>query len=46
MKELNKTIAKLEGEVRFQKKMTEEDKKYSGTKREDFWGPRWRDVAF
>ena len=45
VKELKKTVAKLEGEVRFQKKMREEDRKNSGTKREDFWGPRWRDVA-
>ena len=34
MKELKTTIAKLEGEVRFQKRMREEDRKNSGTKRE------------
>ena len=45
MKELKKTIVKLKGEVRFQKKMRKEDRKNSGTKREGFMGPYWRDVA-
>ena len=45
VKRLKKTIAKLEGEVRFQKKMRAEDKKNSDTKRVDFWGPRWQDAA-
>ena len=40
-----KTVAKLEGEVRFQKKMRAEDKKNSDTKRVDCWGPRWQDAA-
>ena len=38
VKELKKTIAKLEGEVMFQMRMREEDRKNSGTKREGFMG--------
>ena len=45
MKELKKTVVKLEGGVRFQKKMREEDRKNSRTKREGFMGPYWRDVV-
>ena len=45
MKELKKTIAKLKGEVRFQQKIREEDRKNSGTKRVGLFGPYWRDVA-
>ena len=41
VKELKTTVAKLEEEVRFQNKIREEDKKNSGTKRVDFWGPCW-----
>ena len=39
VKELKKTVTKLEGEVRFQRRMREEDRKKSGTKREGFMGP-------
>ena len=35
----------LEGEVKFQKRMREEDRKNLGTKREGLTGPHWRDVA-
>ena len=45
VKELKKTIAKLEGEVRFLKRMREEDRKNSGTKRKGFFGPYWQEVA-
>ena len=45
VKELKKKVKWLEGQVRFQKRMREEDKKNSGTKREGFTGPQWRDVA-
>ena len=45
VKELKKSTAKLEGEVRFQKRMREEDRKNSGTQREGFMRPYWRDVA-
>ena len=34
----------LEGEVKFQKRMREEDRKNSGTKREGLTRPHWRDV--
>ena len=39
VKELKKTVAKLEGEVRFQKKIEEEDTKNFGRKREGFFQP-------
>ena len=45
VKELKKSVAKLEGEVRFQKRIREEDRRHSGTKREELMGPYWRDVA-
>ena len=45
MKELKKTVTKLKGEARFQKRMREEDRKNSGTKREGFMGPYRRDIA-
>ena len=35
----------LEGEVKFQKRMREEERKNSGTKREGLTRPHWRDVA-
>ena len=46
MKELKKTIDKLEGEVRFQKRMRVENRKNSDTKREGFMGPHWWHVAY
>ena len=44
VKELKKTVAKLEGEVRFRKRLRVEDKKNSGTNREGLF-PCWRDVG-
>ena len=45
VKELKKKVEWLEGQVRLQKRVREEDKKNSGTKREGFMGPQGRDVA-
>ena len=45
MKELRKKVKWLEGQVRFRKRVREEDRNDSGTKREGFMGPQWRDVA-
>ena len=46
VKELKKTIVELEGEVGRQKRLREEDRKNSGTKRgEGLFEPCWRDVA-
>ena len=45
VKELKKTVTNLEGEVRFQKKMREEDRKNSGTNRGGLFEPCWRDMA-
>ena len=43
--ELKVKFGFLEGEVKFQQRKREEDRKNSGTKREGLTGPRWRDVA-
>ena len=45
VKELRKKVEWLEGQKRFYLRMREEDGKNSGTKREGFIGPQWRDVA-
>ena len=45
MKELKKKVEWLEGQKRFYIRMREEDRRNSGTKREGFMGPQWRDVA-
>ena len=45
VKELRKKVEWLKGQVRFQKRVREEDRKNSGMKREGFMGPQWRDVA-
>ena len=39
VKELRKKVEWLEGQVRFQKRVREEDRKNFGTKREGFMGP-------
>ena len=45
VKELGRKVEWLERQVRFYKRMREEDRKNSGTKREGFMGPQWQDVA-
>ena len=45
MKELKKKVEWLEGQKRYYMRLREEDRKNSGTKREGFMGPQWRDVA-
>ena len=45
VKELRKKVEWLEGQKRYYVRLREEDRKNSGTKREGFMGPQWRDVA-
>ena len=46
VKELRKKVEWSEGQKRWYVRMREEDRKNSGTKREGFMRPQWRDVAY
>ena len=45
VKELKKTIGRLEGDLRFEKRLKEKGRINSGTKRVGLYGRLWQDVA-